>query len=157
MNEPNAIHSTFTIERQYTAAPGKVFAAFAEPASKRRWFFDTGGNEVQQYDLDFRDGGTELAQFRFKPGSPVAGLVCVNESKYLDILPDRRIVMAATMTIGGRRISAALITVDLIPSERGTDLLLTHQGAFFEGADGPDMRKEGWRKLIDNLNAELEP
>jgi hypothetical protein len=30
---------------------------------------------------------------------------------------------------------------------------LTHQAAFFEGADGPAMREDGWRKLLDKLSA----
>jgi uncharacterized protein YndB with AHSA1/START domain len=47
-------------------------------------------------------------------------------------------------------------TVELLRTEKGTDLLFTHQAAFFEGADGPEMREEGWRKLFERLKAELE-
>jgi hypothetical protein len=59
------------------------------------------------------------------------------------------------MNIQGNCISAALATVELLLSEMGTDLILTHQAAFFEGADGPAMRKDGWRKLLDKLSAEI--
>jgi hypothetical protein len=38
-----------------------------------------------------------------------------------------------------------------LPSPKGTDLIFTEQAAFFEGADGPRIREEGWRKLLDNL------
>jgi len=38
-----------------------------------------------------------------------------------------------------------------VPSPKGTDLIFTEQAAFFEGADGPQIREEGWRKLLDNL------
>jgi uncharacterized protein YndB with AHSA1/START domain len=48
-----------------------------------------------------------------------------------------------------------LATVELLPTDAGTDLIFTHQGAFFEGSGGPAMREEGWRKLLDNLSAEL--
>jgi len=54
------------------------------------------------------------------------------------------------MIIGGKCISASLVTAEFLPSKTGTDLILTHQGAFFEGADGPEMRESGWRKLLDN-------
>ncbi len=47
------------------------------------------------------------------------------------------------------------MTIDLVPTEKGTDLICTHQGAFFEGADGPKMREAGWRTLLDKLTAEL--
>ena len=56
-----------------------------------------------------------------------------------------------TMSLGEKRISASLATVEFLPAKTGTDLIFTHQGAFFEGADGPEMRLAGWRKLLDRL------
>jgi uncharacterized protein YndB with AHSA1/START domain len=155
MSEPTVIHSTFVIERSFAAAPERVFSALSDPAKKRRWFVDGSGHEVEQYELDFRVGGKEQARFRFKPGSPVAGLTCTNDGHYQDIVSNRRVVTASTMAIEGKRISASLATFELLPTESGTDLILTHQGAFFEGSDGPAMREEGWRKLVDRLAAEL--
>jgi uncharacterized protein YndB with AHSA1/START domain len=37
----------------------------------------------------------------------------------------------------------------------GTLLLFTEQGAFFEGADGPKIREDGWRQLFEQLASEL--
>jgi hypothetical protein len=65
------------------------------------------------------------------------------------------VVLAYTMTLGERRISASLATFELVPTEKGTDLIFTDQGAYFEGADGPTMREGGWRKLLDSLAKEL--
>ena len=59
------------------------------------------------------------------------------------------------MTLGDRRISASLVTVELLPTDEGTDLICTHQGAFFEGADGPQLREAGWRQLFERLAKEL--
>ena len=56
-------------------------------------------------------------------------------------MPDHRIVFAYTMTIGNKRISASLGTVELVPEGRGTRLTYTEQAAFFDGADGPQMRE----------------
>jgi hypothetical protein len=39
----------------------------------------------------------------------------------------------------------------------GTKLVFTFQGAFFEGADGPQYREMGWRKLIGRLMEQLAP
>jgi uncharacterized protein YndB with AHSA1/START domain len=150
-NEPSVIHSTFAIERSYPVTPDRVFAAFSDPAKKRRWFIESRHHQVEHYELDFRVGGQEHARFRFKEGSPVAGIVCMNDTTYLDLVPGHRIVFAGTMNIGGRCISASLCTFELQPSAAGTDLVFTHQGAFFEGSDGPQMREEGWRKLLETL------
>jgi uncharacterized protein YndB with AHSA1/START domain len=156
MEKRSVIHSTFVIERSYPATPERVFGAFADPASKRRWFVEGEGHQVEHYELDFRVGGKELARFHFKEGTPVAGLACKNDTIYQDIVPNRRIVIASTMTVGEKRISASLGTLEFLPSENGTDLIFTHQGAFFEGADGPTMREAGWQKLFDQLAGEFQ-
>jgi len=59
--------------------------------------------------------------------------------------------------LGDKIFSASLVTFEFLPSETGTDLIVTHQGAFFEGADGPEMREAGWRKLLDRLTHEFSP
>ena len=58
------------------------------------------------------------------------------------------------MTLGDQRISASLVTFEFLPADKGTDLICTHQGAFFEGADGPQIREAGWRNLLDQLGNE---
>ena len=153
--EPSVIHNTFVIERSFPAAPDRVFAALADPSRKRRWFADGGGYDVESYEMEFRVGGAERMQLRFKPGTPFPGTPLVNEGAHQDIVPNRRVVTAYTMTLGGRHISASLATFELLPTETGTDLIFTHQGAFFEGSDGPQMREAGWRSLLDRLAAEL--
>ncbi len=155
MEERSVIHSTFVIERSYPATPERVFQAFADPTRKRRWFVEGQGHEVEHYEMDFRVGGKERARFRFKEGTPLKGIAYTNDTSYQDIVPNRRVVLASAMAIGDRRISASLVTIELLPSETGTGLILTHQGAFFEGADGPEMREAGWRKLLERLTEEL--
>ena len=38
MTSPNFAHGSFTIERQWKAAPSRVFSAWADPALKAQWF-----------------------------------------------------------------------------------------------------------------------
>jgi uncharacterized protein YndB with AHSA1/START domain len=149
-------HNTFVIERSFGATPERVFAAFKDPAKKRRWFVEGDHGKVEHYELDFRVGGKERVRVLLGEDTPLKGIPCTNEITYLDIVANRRIVTASTMSVGERCISASLVTFELAPSEAGTDLLFTHQGAFFEGADGPEMRAEGWRKILDELTKEFE-
>jgi uncharacterized protein YndB with AHSA1/START domain len=155
MEQQSVIHSTFVIERNYPATPERVFAAFADPAKKRRWFVESGHHDVEHYEMDFRVGGKERARFRFKDGTPLKGIACANDASYQDIVANRRVVFASTMTVGEKCISASLVTIEFLASKTGTDLIFTHQGAFFEGADGPEMREAGWRKLLEQLTGEF--
>lgn len=155
MEQPTAIHSTFVIERSYPKPPKVVFAAFADPAKKRRWFAEGKNHDVEAFEMDFRVGGVERVQYRFREGTPFPGVLLVNEGSFQDIVADRRVVAASTMTLGERRISSSLVTIELLPTDSGTDLICTHQGAFFEGSDGPKMREDGWQKLFTRLSEEL--
>jgi uncharacterized protein YndB with AHSA1/START domain len=78
-----------------------------------------------------------------------------NDTVYLDIVPERRIVLAYTMTVGDKRISVSLATVEIAPSGEGTRLVYTEQGAFFDGADGTKRRESGCRTLLERLAEEL--
>ena len=157
MQQPSAVHDTFVIERHFQKTPEKVFAALSEPAKRRRWFAEGDHHDVEEFQSDFRVGGVELLRYRFKGDapSPVAGMTLTNESRIQDIVPDRRIVTASAMSLGDTRISASLVTLELLANENGTDLICTHQGTFFEGAGDPKMREAGWRTLLDKLASEL--
>ncbi len=157
MQQPSAVHDTFVIERHFPKPPEKVFAALSDPAKKRRWFAEGNNHDVEVFESDFRVGGTEVFRYRFKPSapSPVAGAVLSSEGRFEDIVPNRRIVTASAMSLRDKRISASLVTLELLANESGTDLICTHQGTFFEGAGDPRMREDGWRKLLDNLAEQL--
>jgi uncharacterized protein YndB with AHSA1/START domain len=146
-----AVHATFTLEKTYPHPVAKVFAMFADPAVKPRWF-KPGGD----YQSDFRVGGMETASWVMGPDTPIAGVVISSQALYLDIVPDARIVMGSNMMRDGTPFSGSLASFEFEAIDGGTRLTAVHHGAFFEGADGPAMRENGWRELLAALGAALD-
>ena len=155
MAEPTVIHSTFTIEREYTASRAQVFAALSDPEKKRRWFADGEKSTVEEFTMDFRVGGTDMTSFRAGEESPIPNIVVTNRTTYLDIVQDERVVFAYTMNMGERRFSASMATFELRATEAGTLLVFTEQGAYFPYSDGPEIRKHGWTALLGQLAGAL--
>ena len=155
MQEPAVVHNTFVIERSFPKSPERVFAAFTDPSKKRRWFAEGGDHKIDEFTSEFRVGGTEKLRYRLGDSTPFPGVELINEARFQDIVPNARIVTAATMDLGGKRISASLATFEFVKTEKGTDMIFTHQGTFFEGSGGPELREIGWKKLFDNLATEV--
>jgi uncharacterized protein YndB with AHSA1/START domain len=151
MSESSIVHATFVVERTYRASAARVFAAFSDAATKRRWFAEGEGWHIDEFSVDFRVGGRETSHFRFQDGPPIA-----NETVYQDIVENKRIVFVYAMTVGDKRISASLASVEFFLTENGTRLVFTEQGQFFDGADQPKQREEGCRELFDKLAEELK-
>jgi uncharacterized protein YndB with AHSA1/START domain len=152
--ELGTIHNSFVIERNFRQSPARVFSAFAQPALKRRWYAE-GDHEIQEFHMDFRVGGSEEFRYRFKEGHPIAGSVITNESIYQDIAEEKRIVATSRMSLNGKPILVMLSTFEFVQAEKGTDLILTHQGTYIDWPDGVKMIEMGWRGLIDRLHRDL--
>lgn len=149
------VHDTFTLESAYASPPKTTFAAFAESTRKRRWYAHSETFDTLEYRLDFAVGGQEVLIARLAANTPIAGAVLNWTSTYSEIKTDNRIVFSQTVDMNEFRISCALVTVEFMPQDSGCLVRLTHQAAFFEGSDGPAMRKIGWRALLATLGTEL--
>jgi uncharacterized protein YndB with AHSA1/START domain len=150
MPQRTVTHATFSVERFFDFSPAEVFAAYTDPAARRRWFVEGEGWDVETCNLDFRQGATEHSTFRFRGGPLIR-----NDTTYLDIVQDKRFVFAYTMVVGDERISASLGTVELIPEGKGTRHVFTEQGAYLDGHDNVAGREEGSRQLFEALAREL--
>ncbi len=55
----------------------------------------------------------------FKAGTPFAGATYTNHGVHLDIVQDRRTVTGSALAMEGRRFSASLVTIELVPTAQG--------------------------------------
>jgi uncharacterized protein YndB with AHSA1/START domain len=147
MTKHSALHSTFTLERAYSAAPERVFAAWADPAARARWF---AGDE-SEHALDFRAGGRETVVRQGKAGEPTLRF----ESEYHDIVPNERIVYTSTLFSNGEPATVSLTTVRFAPAGDGTQLTVIEQGTFLDGKEQPDWREIGTSDQLAALAKEL--
>jgi uncharacterized protein YndB with AHSA1/START domain len=139
-------YATFTLDRGYAATPARVFAAWADPAAKARWFAGPSG----EHELDFRIGGRETSS-----GRPGGGPLLTFESHYHDIVPNERIVYSSTMSTSDGVTTVSITTVEFVPDGTGTRLVLTQQGTFLDGHEEPEWREQGTSDQLAALAGEL--
>ena len=148
MTENALSHSSFTIERDFRTAPSAVFAAFADPEIKAKWFAGPESWRQISAGMDFREGGTEHNEGQFGEDGPVSRF----DARYFEIVPDTRIVYSYEMRINGDRLSVSLASIELAPEGSGTHLTLTEQGVYYT-PDDAGSREEGTNGLMDALAA----
>ena len=153
--EPKVVHATFVVERSLSKPTATVFAALSDTRKVQRWMAPGSHSELIEFSHDFQEGGQQFMRYKMGPSTPIAGAIITNEVRFQQIVPGERIVTVSTMKMDGRIFSASQVTFELMPTEAGTDLILTHQGAFFEGSDGPAGREHGWNVLADSIVALL--
>jgi uncharacterized protein YndB with AHSA1/START domain len=143
-------HATIVMERTYNASPQRVFNAWAEVEARKRWSAPTENIRIEYEASDFREGGRDVSRC-IEPGNEdyVASVT------YIDIQRDQRIAFVEDIAHGERRVSAALISVELTPKGGATHLLLTMQIASFDEARMEQGYQFGWNAALDNLAKEF--
>jgi uncharacterized protein YndB with AHSA1/START domain len=143
-------HDSWSVRRDYPHPPARVFAAWADPAVKVRWF-DLSGAADPDYSSDFRVGGAET--FRTEPGVRPR---YAYDGLYRDIVPGERIVLTYEVRTDGRRASVSVATVQFGPSADGTRLVYTELGAYLDALDDARSRRAGVESQVDRLATVIE-
>ena len=144
--QSNTLHITLVFERDIPATVEQVFAAFADPASRIEWGAPSDKTALIYDEADFREGG----QDRFRCG-PKADPNIHGTTRYLDIIPNCRIVSSETIAMDRKRLCASLSTLELTPEGHTTKLKSTTQLASFIGEDMVKGHTSGTNASLDNL------
>lgn len=150
MTQRTLAHTTLVMERTYSASPSRVFNAWSDLESRKRWSAPAPHMRIDYEQADFREGGRDVSRC-IEPGIEDY----VADVRYIDIRRDQRIVFAEEVSHGNRRQAAALISVELTPKGDATHLLLTMQVASFDGTNMEAGYDQGWTAALNNLAKEF--
>ncbi|MFI6865428.1 SRPBCC domain-containing protein [Nocardia sp. NPDC050406] len=106
-------HGTTSLTREIAAPPRRVFALFADPALRQQWFRIPSEPGKSHYALDFRVGGGETGGGVFAPMGEAERIEY--RSRFLDIVPDTRLVYSYELFLNDQRRTIAQVTVELAP------------------------------------------
>ncbi|MEV0531629.1 SRPBCC domain-containing protein [Kitasatospora sp. NPDC050463] len=153
------MHGSFALQVGFSAPPEQVFAAFADPGLRTRWFRLPGSSKNATHALDFRVGGSEVAANLFVSGDIEERLEY--RSRFHDIVPDRRIVYVYEAHVDGLRRWVSLVTVELDAQGAGSRLDWTEQYAYLvlsgDAVQDTAHLRGGTRLLLNGLSAVVEP
>jgi uncharacterized protein YndB with AHSA1/START domain len=142
-------HATITLQHSYSAPLQRVFSEFADPAARVRWSAPSK-DELLYDEADFQIGGKDV----FRCG-PKGNLKFRGETRYLDIVPNARVVSSETVEVDGHRLAVALTTLDFEPIEDGTNLTVTIQMVSFVGTDMIRSYESGNQSALKKLSQHL--
>ena len=139
------LHTDFVIEREFSATPDEVFAAWADPEARMAWSNCHPGN-TREHRLDFRIHGHEIHEAIAANG----GVERVDRF-FFDIIEGQRIVFAYDIGFDRKRLSVSLVTVEFFPAKRGTRMVYTEQLAYLDGHEDRAERMRGTEEGFDRL------
>jgi uncharacterized protein YndB with AHSA1/START domain len=140
------LHATLVFEREISASPKAVFAAFADPTARVRWGTPSDTAVLIYDQADFREGGQDHFRCGSKTNPNIHGV-----THYLDIVPDGRVISSETLVVDGRRLCVSLTTLELAPEGNKTRLKNTTQLASFIGEDMVKGHLTGTNASLDSL------
>jgi uncharacterized protein YndB with AHSA1/START domain len=132
------------LRRTYQASPEELFAAWTTPEALKRWHAPNDLTVVLA-EVDLREGG----RYRIHMQEPGDGAMHKVGGTYRVVDPPRKLVY--TWRWEGEPVETE-VTLEFLPKERGTELVLTHRG--FVNDDARGHHEQGWTAIMTRLAGE---
>lgn len=144
MSKPQA--PSLTLKRTLKAPAEKVFAAWTQPDSLKRWFVPNDQTAPPVVEADVRVGGRYRIIMRRTDGEEhrISG-------EYREIVQGRKLVFTWAWEGTPERVS--LVTIEIKPTTGGCELTLTHERFFDEEAR--DRHQQGWTAVLERFERYL--
>lgn len=139
---------SITIERDYSAPPARVFAAWTNADKLKTWAWGSLAKEPTA-TIDLRVGGSYEITTQVPDGDDwrVFG-------KYEEIIPDKRLAYTVAWSAPmGYDSDCERVTVEFQPTDVGTRMQFTHSGLPAVACEEHD---KGWRNTFDHLDQLLK-
>jgi uncharacterized protein YndB with AHSA1/START domain len=137
-----AARPSLTLKRRLSAAPEKVYAAWADPQKLAQWFGPASVKEGSvKAEIDLRVGGHYRIGFNANGEYHEVGGV------YREVVPNERLVFSWAWHSTPERES--LVTISIKPEGSGTLLTFLHER--FADSAARDNHERGWMELFVKL------
>lgn len=141
---PTTDELSLTVSRHIAAAPAKVYAAWLNPLTLRRFLAGSDAVAVARVETDPRIGGSFLIEMANAGQTPMA-----HTGNYLALDPFERI--SFTWVSPYSTVEGSTVTLTFAPEGSGTLVTLTQRRFLTEG--NRDGHAAGWAMFLDALAA----
>ncbi len=139
-----------TLRRRYPVSRERLFQAWTDPAIAAR-FLGPGDHVAEVVEMDVRPGG----RYRIVMRAPDGEAMTVG-GVYRDVRAPERLSMTWQWDEDDPAdLHESLVTLEFVPREGGTELVLTHEALASEASR--DRHEHGWTMVVDQLGGLLLP
>ena len=137
------------ISRLIAAPPERVYAAWTQPDLLKQWFAPLPVT-TPVVELDVRPGGSSLIVMRLPDGTELP-----NRGVYLEVVPNRRLVVTDAYTEAWKPAPKAFVTIIVTFEDEGGKTRYTARVRHWSAEDKAMHEKmgfeEGWGQCADQL------
>jgi len=152
MTDLSTDHGTVVVERAINAPLSRVYGAFADANQRASWSAPSETAVFIYDETNFSVGGRDVARCGGKDDPRYRV-----ESRYLDIVAQRRVVWTETISEADKLLAINITTLELAPDGDRTRLKVTIQVTSFVGAGMIKSTEVGHRGSLENMARYLEP